>query len=287
MKYINPFKPLKIKPIKISFNFDTDRDGVKDKFDCQPFNFWKQDTYEQFVDSQRKYIENTKFIKIIGNYGIHQVKGPNGEQLYCAMNMNTGINILNNYSSLQNIINAVKAGVPQEVIQENPNMYSLRAEYEAIQRNIMYTKKYGNKAFRFQGKPGQLVLDIGAGSNPDIRATHAIDLRPPHINFPQINYKSGYDFNNPSTKLPYPNNSFDIVVSYGALGRNFETPQIYKEIYRILKPGGWYETNGWWNRSDAEEGLRWIQQAGFRNIQQLSYFDELLNDQIPVWRAFK
>jgi len=32
----------KIKPIKMHFNLDTDRDGVPDHKDCQPFNYWKQ-----------------------------------------------------------------------------------------------------------------------------------------------------------------------------------------------------------------------------------------------------
>jgi len=36
-------KVLKLKPIKISFDFDSDRDGVKDKKDCQPFNPKKQE----------------------------------------------------------------------------------------------------------------------------------------------------------------------------------------------------------------------------------------------------
>ena len=36
----NPFKPVKLN--KVHFNFDTDKDGVPDHKDCEPFNFWKQ-----------------------------------------------------------------------------------------------------------------------------------------------------------------------------------------------------------------------------------------------------
>ena len=34
----------KVKPIRVHFGLDTDRDGVLDFKDCQPFNYWKQDT---------------------------------------------------------------------------------------------------------------------------------------------------------------------------------------------------------------------------------------------------
>jgi len=54
---INPFRPVKIKHIKINnphFNFDTDRDGVRDRFDCQPFNPWKQDTDDWISGKKRR-----------------------------------------------------------------------------------------------------------------------------------------------------------------------------------------------------------------------------------------
>ena len=289
MKYINPFKPLKIKPIKISFNLDTDRDGVKDKFDCQPFNFWRQDSlsYEKFLQQLEQNKKNKQFIEIIGEYGIYKMKGPDGNQYYYAMNLNTGLTILNNYSSLREIINEVKKGTPQQLIQQGMAPGDTRTVFQDVQRIEKYRTKYGDKAFRFQRQPGQVVLDIGAGSHPDVRATHAIDKAKPYINFPDINYTYGHDLSNPSITLPYPNNSFHVVVSYGAIGRNFETPQLYKEIYRILKPSGYYETNGWWNKQGYQRGIQWIQQAGFRNIQQSSYYDEQLGEEIPIWRAFK
>lgn len=54
MKKFNPFKPIKIKPIKLHYNFDSDRDGVLDHRDCQPFNYWKQHSGPSEIDIDKE-----------------------------------------------------------------------------------------------------------------------------------------------------------------------------------------------------------------------------------------
>lgn len=46
----------KVKLIQIHFNFDTDRDGVKDRNDCRPFNPWRQDE-EQTEEKSEQLIK--------------------------------------------------------------------------------------------------------------------------------------------------------------------------------------------------------------------------------------
>lgn len=43
MKHSWKLRPIKIRTIKVENSFDTDRDGVKDPKDCQPFNPKRQD----------------------------------------------------------------------------------------------------------------------------------------------------------------------------------------------------------------------------------------------------
>ena len=109
-----------------------------------------------------------------------------------------------------------------------------------------------------------LVLDWGAGINPDIRATDAID-RSSGDNLQRKIAREVKDFNLTKdeakklknkiknvryiwginaneTPLSYPSNSFDRVVSSGGInawGNIFA----YREVFRILKPEGKIEVN--------------------------------------------
>jgi len=54
----------KVKPIKIHFGFDTDKDRVKDRFDCRPFNPKKQ-----HISSTTKERLKSLDIEVIGERG--------------------------------------------------------------------------------------------------------------------------------------------------------------------------------------------------------------------------
>lgn len=263
------------KPIKLHFNLDSDKDGVKDRFDCQPFNPWKQDTeLDIFKKRLQENLKRLDIIKVIKGYGIYKKNG-----FFNAVDMSTGLTILNNRESLSEITREIQKGIPEKM-RKDPryaDSFSVEKTFEGINSSIQYKSKYGNKAKRFSSPTG-LVLDIGAGDNPDIRATHAIDLRKPQLNH-NIDYKYGYNFNKESTNLPYPSNYFDVVVSYGAYGRNFLSKNIAKEIYRVLKPGGHFECN-------PDKGVKILSQVGFK-IHKDSYYDELLHQNISIVRAIK
>jgi SAM-dependent methyltransferase len=107
--------------------------------------------------------------------------------------------------------------------------------------------------------PNERILDMGAANIPHPISTHAVDSGSKKItlscNFSNKNdYVNGYitkptfermlermdyrfNFNYNTTKLPWPDNFFDVVYSNGSIGR-YGKPYAYKEAYRVLKRGG-------------------------------------------------
>ena len=290
--------------------YDFDGDGVPNWKDCQPLNPRRQDrekptsndyesikksllsgsrkpsdlTYSEFAVITKAQITKTPFIKVVRGYGISKQPYPgSGKVYYYATDMKTGLCILSNRESLEEIIDDIKRGVPEQIRREDPETFSVRAEYESMKRGAKVSEKYSGRSKTFKKYAGQKVLDIGAGDNPDVRATHAIDLEKPDRIYPNLSYKWGYDFNKETTSLPYNSNSFDVVVSLGALGRNFESAKIYREIYRVLKPGGRFEYSEPWH----PDSISHLKKAGFGKLQKKSYFNEYLKERIPLIVAKK
>lgn len=282
---------------------DFDGDGVPNWKDCQPLNPRKQHnegkvitlkdieridksllrgrepsdlSYSEYAFLTKERARRTPFIKVVRGYGIVALRD-RGEILYHAIDTKTGLSVFSNRESLEEAIEDIKKGVPEQLSKQYPYLNNVRATYERMKRQPKLEEKYGSRAKRFKKYAGQKVLDIGAGIGPDFRATHAIDLRNPGETFQNLDYKWGYDFNKESTNLPYGNNSFDVVVSYGALGMNFESAKIYKEIYRVLKPGGRLELN-----HTSGNTVLLLRKAGFEKLHKESYFDESLDKRIGV-----
>lgn len=88
------------------------------------------------------------------------------------------------------------------------------------------------------------VLDIGAGGWPAPGCTRALDRRPVKIKVTPstlIEYKIASVEN-----IPYPDNFFRKIVSRWSLGCRIFRKAAYKEISRVLMPGGRVEVRLLW-----------------------------------------
>lgn len=96
---------------------------------------------------------------------------------------------------------------------------------------------------------GQKVLEIGYGAGTDHLSLasrggvmYGIDITPKNREitsklFEMQGYKSELIVGD-AENLPYENNSFDFVYSFGVIHHSPDTNRIISEIYRVLKPGG-------------------------------------------------
>jgi ubiquinone/menaquinone biosynthesis C-methylase UbiE len=112
---------------------------------------------------------------------------------------------------------------------------------------------------------GKAVLEVGFGMGTDHLAMarrggimHGIDLTPRNLEITSMRF-AAYGFESALTtddaeNLPYANDSFDFVYSFGVVHHTPSTEKSVSEIHRVLKPGGkcWitvYHKNSlffWW-----------------------------------------
>jgi len=106
-------------------------------------------------------------------------------------------------------------------------------------------------------KEGQVVLDLGSGGGFDVFQAGAkvkaagrvigVDMTPEMITKARKNieqYQQRTDFNNVEFRLgeieylPVPDNSIDVVLSNCVINLSPNKPQVWREIFRVLKSGG-------------------------------------------------
>ena len=134
------------------------------------------------------------------------------------------------------------------------------------------------RIFRGKRLPKMKVLDVGAGVSVDSRATHAIDkFHTPHIeDYPNSEKVSNVEYypkhiDVDKSALPYEDEFFDEVVSWGAWGYNFGNIRSGKELKRVLKTGGTIEVGI--DATNLEHAKRLLTRAGFKIIDISAWQD--------------
>jgi arsenite methyltransferase len=166
-----------------------------------------------------------------------------------------------------------------------------------------FTLGCGDPITLAQLKPGETVLDLGSGGGLDCflaakqvgAAGHVIgvDMTPDmlakaranaqRLGYPNVEFREGY-----LEALPIEDKTIDVVISNCVLNLSPDKPQVFREVFRTLKPGGHVAvsdivTNGTlpdkvqksmelWGACvagalDQRDYVRGLREAGFVNVQ--------------------
>lgn len=100
---------------------------------------------------------------------------------------------------------------------------------------------------------GNAVLDVGCGAGFDLYVASrlvgeegrvcGVDLteemvRRAQDNLDKVQVQNAEIHLVSSERLPFPDESFDVVISNGVINLSPEKPLLFDEIYRVMKPGG-------------------------------------------------
>ena len=124
-----------------------------------------------------------------------------------------------------------------------------REFFEQVEKFRYDLQPFMHRMIRFDAYKGKRLLEIGCGLGTDLlqfaRAgaqVTGIDLTPASVDLARKRfslYGIPGDFQVADAEnLPFPDESFDVVYSFGVLHHTPDTQKAIDEAYRVLKPGG-------------------------------------------------
>jgi ubiquinone/menaquinone biosynthesis C-methylase UbiE len=124
-----------------------------------------------------------------------------------------------------------------------------REFFDQIERERYEWEPYIKPFARFERGRGKRVLEVGVGAGTDfinwVRAgadATGVDLTARGVELTRervaLEGFSATVVQADAERLPFPDESFDIVYSYGVLHHSPHTVRAISEVYRVLKPGG-------------------------------------------------
>lgn len=132
---------------------------------------------------------------------------------------------------------------------ELPGDKSTIEYFKQVERDRYSLQPWMMDYFGFERFGGKKVLEIGVGQGTDLAQfaksgaeCYGVDITDNHLALTQRNFmlrgKRVQLWKADATRLPFENNYFDCVYSFGVLHHVPESEHVFSEVYRVLKPDG-------------------------------------------------
>ena len=127
-----------------------------------------------------------------------------------------------------------------------------RAFFEGVAKE-RYRQQYWQRSFfDFKSFRGGRVLEIGVGIGTDLKQfasnganCYGVDITDTHLSLTRQNLEAdGFTValhQSDATALPFPNDHFDCVYSFGVIHHIPDVTAVLHEVHRVLKPGGMFQ----------------------------------------------
>jgi SAM-dependent methyltransferase len=169
----------------------------------------------------------------------------------------------------------------------------------------------GNPTTLIDLQPGQTVLDLGSGGGIDVLLSarrvgpsgkvYGLDMTDEMLALARDNQRKAGVTNVEFLKgdiehIPLPDNSVDVVISNCVINLSSDKPQVLREAFRVLKPGGRFAVSDVVVRGDVPSDIRrsvelWVgcvagalQETEYRNYLSSAGFEDVTVD---PWRIYR
>jgi len=173
-------------------------------------------------------------------------------------------------------------GTGQTIVGETAT--GTREYYETIEEHRYRVEPFIHSVVQFTRYHGMTLLEVGVGAGTDhlqwARAgaiCHGVDLTEAAIEttrrrFELYGFRSELSHVDAENRLPYPDDTFDVVYSWGVIHHSEHPERIIAEIRRVLKPGGRFIGMMYGRRSVAALKL-WIRHGLLKGRPSRSFAD--------------